>query len=99
MLQELTVENYEEKMKFGKTAVMFSATWCVQCRVSTPIAEQVSEEIDIPFYKYMCDDGMDLPEAHKVLSLPTILLLEDGDEIGRIAGGFSAAELSELLRK
>jgi len=87
----------KDKLSSGKVAVIFSAPWCAQCKMSVPIAETVANDCEIPFFKVDCKQDQEIADEYGVMSLPTTILLEDGKEINRIAGGFSADELSGFV--
>jgi len=79
----------------GLYAVKFWATWCGPCKVFTPVIEKLDEEYkDIKFLSIDVDHVSELAKRFKISSLPTILLLSDGEEVGRILG----VQLIQTLR-
>lgn len=84
---KLNQENFAEAVKSGKALVDFYADWCGPCRMMAPILETVaSEREDLIVAKVNVDESADLAARFGVMSIPTLVVLEDGDEIKRIVG-------------
>ncbi len=84
---KLNQENFAEAVKSGKALVDFYADWCGPCRMMAPILEAVaSEREDLIVAKVNVDECGELASRFGVMSIPTLVVLEDGDEIKRIVG-------------
>ena len=84
---KLNNENFNEAVKDGRVLVDFYADWCGPCRMMAPILEAVSEErADLKVAKVNVDESSELAAKFGVMSIPTLVLLHDGDEIKRIVG-------------
>ena len=56
------------------TIIDFSATWCMPCRMLTPILEQVADErVNINFYNIDIDESEDIAKRYRIFSVPTLL--------------------------
>ena len=88
MVQNLNEGQFEAVMRRKKPAVIeFSALWCAPCRVLEPVFKELSKEItEADFYTVDVDRESRLAERFSVMSLPTIVILKDGEEIARIHG-------------
>lgn len=84
---KLNQENFDAAVKSGKALVDFYADWCGPCRMMAPILEAVaSERADLTVAKVNVDESAELASRFGVMSIPTLVVLEDGEEIKRIVG-------------
>ena len=86
---KLTSENYEEEvLKSEKTVLIdFYADWCGPCRMMSPIIDEIAEEMDsIKVGKINVDENQDLAMKYNVMSIPTIVLIKNG-EVSKIFVG------------
>lgn len=84
---KLNQDNFNEAVKNGKALVDFYADWCGPCRMMAPILEAVaSERDDLVVAKVNVDESADLAARFGVMSIPTLVVLDDGEEIKRIVG-------------
>lgn len=90
-------ENFNELIN-KKTIVDFYATWCGPCKMLGPIFEEVSKESDIQFIKVDIDNHEDLCREYKVMSVPTLILFENGKELKRNIGFISKEKLIDFIK-
>lgn len=84
---KLNQENFAEAVKSGRALVDFYADWCGPCRMMAPILEAVAaEKEDLLVAKVNVDENAELASRYGVMSIPTLVVLEDGEEIKRIVG-------------
>lgn len=81
----------------NKAVVDFYATWCGPCKMFAPIFEEVANEIDMNFIKVDTDNNSDLAREYGVMSIPTIVLFENGNEVKRHTGFMSKEEFIKFL--
>ena len=82
--------------KSGLCAIKFEATWCGPCKAFEPNLKKIQSEFpNFRFTSVNVDNDPQLAKEYKIRSLPTVILLNDGSEIGRVTG----AVLMEPLRK
>lgn len=66
----------------------FYATWCPPCRALGPILDRLSEEFDgrVKIVKINSDQEPGLSALFKVASLPTVVFMQDGKNVGQFSG-------------
>jgi len=83
----------------GETAVIdFWASWCGPCRQMAPAYEAVAEEYadePVAFYKVDTESNPQLQEAFNVQSLPTVILVDDGQVMDTLVGAQSQHQLDK----
>ncbi len=82
----------------GETVLLqFSADWCAPCRAMTPIVQSLQSK-GYPVRKVNVDRERALAQRYGVTSLPTFVMLVDGQEVDRNVGGGSLAQLEQMFR-
>ena len=95
-----TKEEFEEMIKNEKVVVDFFATWCGPCKMLGPIFEQVSNELsDITFIKIDIDKVEELPKMFGVMSIPTLLVFENGKLTKKVSGYMDKKSLIEFIKE
>ena len=100
MVHVINQNNFEEEVLKapGKVLVDFWATWCGPCRMQGPIVDELSEErSDVKFCKLDVDDNMDIAQTYRVMSIPTLILFENGEIRQTMVGLRQKAELNSAL--
>ena len=98
-VQKLNQNNFQNAIANGTALVDFYADWCGPCRMVSPIVDEISEERrDITVGKVNVDDENTLAVKYGVMSIPTLIVFQDGKEKTRIVGARpKAAILAELM--
>ena len=97
-VQKLNQNNFNNAIQNGTALVDFYADWCGPCRMVSPIVDEIAEERrDITIGKVNVDDENGLAMKYGVMSIPTLIIFQDGKEKARIVGARpKAAILAEL---
>lgn len=100
MAFEFTDSNFEETaLKGGLAVVDFWAEWCGPCRLIGPIIEDLHKEYDgkALIGKLNVDDNPSITMKYQVRSIPTILILKDGEVVDKHVGTATKAALVEKI--
>ena len=95
MIKYLKDENFESEVSKGKVLVDFYADWCGPCKALGEILEGM-DTVDV--LKVNVDEHQDLAVNFGVMSIPTIILFEDGKDIKKYVGLLSKEDLEDWLK-
>ena len=90
-----------EVMNSDKPVLLdFGASWCAPCRMVVPIIEEIaSERADIKVGKINVDENRELAKQYRILSIPTVVLFENGEALKRHSGVLMEDELKEWIEE
>ena len=81
-----------------KVFVDFYADWCGPCQMLSPIVDEVAEERDdIKVGKINVDEQMELAQKYGVMTIPTLLVIKNGEIANKHIGALSKSGVIELL--
>lgn len=97
---KVTESNYNEILDSGKTVLLdFYAEWCGPCKMVSPIVDQISEENpDIIVGKIDVDDQQEIAEKYGIMSIPTLVVLKNGEVANKGTGVLPKGKLLEWLK-
>lgn len=97
---KLNIDNYEKEVMQAEGTVLvdFYADWCGPCQMQGPIVEELAEERqDVKFCKLNVDEAMPIAAQLGVMSIPTIMVVKNGEITFKQPGLMQKSELIELL--
>ena len=90
---------HEEVLKSEKPVLVdFWAPWCGPCRMIAPIVEEIAEENeDIRVCKINVDEQPELASKFGVMSIPTLVVMENGKIANQAVGARSKSAILAML--
>ena len=96
----LTKENFEqEALKSAKPVLLdFYADWCGPCKMISPIVHEIAEESDAyKVCKIDVDESPELAAKYNVMSIPTLIVLKNGNVHQQSVGAKSKSAILSML--
>jgi thioredoxin 1 len=94
MLKHLENTNFNDELKDKKVLVDFYADWCGPCQMLGPVLEEINT-IDI--LKVNTDEHEDVARDYGIMSIPTMIIFENGKEIKRVIGYHTKDEIEKII--
>ncbi|VWL95377.1 Thioredoxin 1 [Collinsella aerofaciens] len=101
-IKQITPENFDSVVNDSLPVLVdFWAPWCGPCRSLSPIVDEVADELagKLTVAKCNVDDNQDLAMKFGVMSIPTLIVFKNGEEVDRSVGALPKARLQALLKK
>ena len=94
-------ENFTSKVSTGVSLVDFYADWCGPCRTLTPVIHEVAEQLNgkAKFVKVDVDASQKVAAQFQVMSIPTLVLIKNGQEVGRLVGLRDAKTIKKFVEE
>ena len=96
----VTKDNFAQQVLQAEQPVLvdFWATWCGPCRMLAPVLEQIAQERqDIRVCKINVDEEKELAETYRILTIPTLMVMQDGKILRQVSGARSRQEILDML--
>jgi thioredoxin 1 len=97
---KLNLENFAQEVLKSEKPVLVDmyADWCGPCMMMAPEIEAYSEETDkVKVCKLDVDEATDLALTFGVMSIPTVILFENGQEVKRFVGAKEKHQIAEFV--
>lgn len=96
-------EEFEEKVLKSELPVLldFYANWCGPCRALSPHITKISEDYTnkLKVVKVDCDECLDLAADFEIKTIPTLVIMKNGQEVDRRVGGARPQDLIKFIDK
>lgn len=80
--------------------VDFYADWCGPCKVTSPIIDELSHEMDnVKFVKINVDENQDLSSQYSIFSIPSFLIFKNGKLVTQFVGAQSKDHFIEEINR
>ena len=100
-MRVINAKEFDEVIKSKKVVLVdFFATWCGPCRMLTPVLEEVLEESkgEFDIVKVDVDESYDLAKKFGVMSVPTMIIFQDGVEADKMIGYRQKDDILEEIK-
>lgn len=98
---KLSLENFEKEVLKSEKPVLvdFYADWCGPCNAMAPVIEELATELDgkAKVGKINVDENSDIAVEYNVMSIPTLIIFQNGKEEKRLVGLRDKEELLNLF--
>ncbi len=91
------IDNFDELISKGIHLVDFYADWCGPCKVMAENLKNIEDKIDI--IKINTDKNPKLVFKYRIMSIPTIIIFNNGKVTEELVGVHNTNEILELLDK
>lgn len=91
-------DEFDTIIKNGNVIVDFYADWCGPCKMLGPVLEKISAKYpDITFIKVNVDKEEQLAASFKIMSIPAVFMLKDGNIVNKFVGLLPEAEIINII--
>ena len=97
---QITKDNFQEEVLQSEKPVLldFWADWCGPCRLVGPVVEEIAaERPDIKVGKVQIDEQRELASAFQIMSIPTLLVVKDGQVVNQAIGAMPKRRILAML--
>jgi thioredoxin 1 len=97
----ITKENYDNEVLNSDKPVLldFWASWCGPCRMLSPLIDEIgAENSDIKVGKVNVDEQPDLAKKFRVMTIPTLVVIKDGNVANTSVGVISKNAILNLVK-
>ena len=97
----ITKENFQKEVLESTKPVLldFWASWCMPCRMLSPLVDKISEENDgVKVGKINIDEQRELASAFGIMSIPTLVVMKDGKAVNQSVGVRPKQQIAAMLR-
>lgn len=96
-----TDQSFTTDTEKGLVLADFWAPWCGPCKMIAPVLEELDSELGetVKIVKIDVDENQETAGKFGVMSIPTLIVLKDGEVVDKVVGFQPKEALSELLAK
>ena len=103
MAYKFTDSNFEKDAVHSQVPVVidFYADWCGPCKMMSPVIEELAGDYDgkVKIDKLNTDENRSIATKYNIMSIPTILLMKDGQIVDTVVGAIPKTTLQGKIDK
>ncbi|KHD86945.1 thioredoxin [Heyndrickxia ginsengihumi] len=96
-----TDATFSQEVSEGLVLTDFWATWCGPCKMIAPVLEELDAELGdkVKIVKVDVDENQETASKFGVMSIPTLILMKNGEQVDKVIGYQPKEALEELINK
>ncbi len=100
-IADVTDQNFVQETAEGLVLVDFWAPWCGPCKMIAPVLEELDGDMGdkVKIVKLNVDENQETAGKYGIMSIPTLLLMKDGNVVDQVVGFQPKEALEELINK
>jgi thioredoxin 1 len=100
-ISNVTDQNFNTETSEGLVLADFWAPWCGPCKMIAPVLEELDSEMGdkVKIVKIDVDENQETAGKFGVMSIPTLLVMKNGEVVDKVVGFQPKDALAELLTK
>ncbi|MDQ0224668.1 thioredoxin [Metabacillus niabensis] len=100
-ITHVTDETFTNETSEGVVLVDFWAPWCGPCKMIAPVLEELDSDMGdkVKIVKVDVDENQETAGKYGVMSIPTLLVLKDGEVVDKAVGYQPKEALADVLNK
>ena len=99
VMTNLDGKDFKSVTAGSKVLVDFFADWCGECKALELMLTAAEEKTDVPFYRFDCDSDREFVAELGIMSIPTLMLFENGKEKARKIGLCDTDEILDFINR
>ena len=100
-VKKVNDETFEQEVLKSNILVLvdFYADWCGPCKMLSPTVDEVAQENDdIKVVKVNVDESQNTAIKYQVMSIPTLVVIKNGNEVNRSVGVIDKEEVLNMIK-
>ncbi len=100
-VKKVNDETFEQEVLKSNIPVLvdFYADWCGPCKMLSPTVDEVAQENDdIKVVKVNVDESQSTAIKYQVMSIPTLVVIKNGNEVNRSVGVIDKEEVLNMIK-
>lgn len=100
-ISNVTDQNFTQETSEGLVLADFWAPWCGPCKMIAPVLEELDQDMGdkVKIVKVDVDENQETAGKFGVMSIPTLLVIKNGEVVDKAVGYQPKEALAELLNK